>query len=155
VGSTIIGVIQHSGDTTYKHAHPTAPISASRTSVAQNNIYKDTEIDTNYKWASICRAVRISSEIEGTHDFGNDPSGFNMFHLASNATVQFGASGFVRSLSLAGGLPRIPDALCTYEIAGYLPLGQVSRPTIPCARTWVDLHAAVTVVDLDTPSPCW
>ncbi len=129
VGSTIIGIIQHSGDTTYKHAHPTGTNIGIQNAGGTNNIYKDTEIDTNYKWGFDMQGGANSSEIEGTHDFGDDPNGFNMFHLSSTATVQFGPQ---TSLCVASLSPvdyhEFLMPYGTYEVAGYLPAGSSIAP---------------------------
>jgi len=130
-GSTLIGIVQHSGDTTYKHAHPTGTLIGIQNAGGTNNIYKDSEIDTNYQYGFDMQGGANSSVIDGTHSFGNNGDSFAMFHLASNATVQFGPQSSLCEAPYQGSLSDWHEFLMpygTYEHNGYLPLGSSIAP---------------------------
>jgi hypothetical protein len=129
-GGTLIGIIQHSGDTTYKHAHPTGTVIGIQNAGGTNNIYKDIEIDTNYKWGFDMQGGANSSVIEGTHSYGNNGASFAMFHLASNATVQFGpqSSLCVAPYVALSDWHEFSMPYGTFETAGYLPAGTSVAP---------------------------
>jgi hypothetical protein len=91
-----------------------------------NIVINDTEIDTNYKWG-FDFLTGTSAKVDGTNTFGN-AAPLNMFHMANDATVQFGPQ---TNLCVATPQTDYHEFLMpygTFEANGYLPKGSSVAP---------------------------
>jgi hypothetical protein len=118
-GATIIGIRQSSGNTKYYGAHPTGHIIGIQST--QNDIWKDTELDTNYQWGFDFQNSS-GAEVDGTNTFNNSPY-FAVYHLGNSATVQFGPQSGLCVATTPTDYHEFLMPYGTYEANGYLPAG--------------------------------
>jgi hypothetical protein len=124
-GSTLMGIVNHSGNVTYNHAHPTG--TGIGVQSKGNVVFNDTEIDTNYKWGFDFLSGTNSAKVEGTNTFGN-AAPLNMFHMASDATVQFGPQTNLCVAATPADYHEFLMPYGTFEAKGFLPRGSSVAP---------------------------
>ncbi len=123
--NTLIGVINHSGNVNYNHVHPTQ--SGIGVQSTGNVTFNDTEIDSNAKWGFDFLTGTTSAKVDGTNTFNNMPA-LNMFHLAANATVQFGPQTDLCVHTTPADYHEFLMPYGTFEANGYLPAGSSAAP---------------------------
>jgi hypothetical protein len=142
--TALIGIKNHSGNVKYYAAHPTqVGIGIQSTG---NVTYKDTELDTVAKWGfDMLGGSATSAEIDGTNAFNEYPP-FNAFHLASNATVEFGPQTDLCVATTSIDYHEFLMPYGTFEANGYLPAGSSVAPNdTACSNLGTVLQQPLTL----------